>query len=122
MRTYPPPITCLAFTRDRGWHLATLPIDLLVLCELEDYMEPYTDPPAYPEDYTAPEPPPLTEHQQQYKDWLVEQGYTPERSEERARKQVRTINQLDVREVSLVEENVNPHVGPFTVTPSQETP
>lgn len=36
----PPPITCLAFTAARGWHLATVDVDQVVACELDAYDEP----------------------------------------------------------------------------------
>lgn len=39
MTAHPPPITCLAFTAARGWHLDTVPVEMVVACELED-MEP----------------------------------------------------------------------------------
>lgn len=39
MTATPPPITAVVYTAARGWHLGTVPIEMVVACELEG-MEP----------------------------------------------------------------------------------
>ena len=36
MTATPPPIACLAYTAAAGWHLATVDVEQIVACELED--------------------------------------------------------------------------------------